>query len=65
MIYYENKKIPWKSGFSLQDFVLMEKVDDPSILICLNEVVIHRRDWTTTFIPDDGRIIIIPMMSGG
>jgi len=65
MIHFEEKEITWKMGITLHDIVLMERVDDPAILICLNEVVIHKSDWETTLVPDNGRIIIIPMMSGG
>jgi len=44
MIHFEEKEITWKMGITLHDIVLMERADDPAILICLNEFVIHKCD---------------------
>lgn len=65
MIHFEEMEIPWKVGITIQDIALMEGIEDPSLLICLNELAIPKSDWGTTLVPDDGRIIIISMMSGG
>ena len=65
MITVDGKKFPWHRGMNIDQ--LLEYVEKPEqyAVLRLNGKLVSRPVFKRTEVPDDARVVLIPMIAGG
>jgi thiamine biosynthesis protein ThiS len=65
MVTVKGKKIEWRPGLTVRDVLIETGYNFPNIQAVLNKKVIKRKDWDTCLVPDESRVDILYIVSGG
>ncbi|HEC89574.1 MAG TPA: sulfur carrier protein ThiS [Thermoplasmatales archaeon] len=65
MITVNNKDIEWIEGETVEKLLKRLKYVFPVVIVKINGEIIPMKKYSTTIIPDNAEIDIIPMISGG
>jgi len=65
MITVNNKNIEWIEGETVEKLLKRLKYVFPVVIVKINGEIIPMKNHSTTIIPDNTKIDIIPMISGG
>lgn len=65
MIEVNSKKIYWVENEKVNQLLKRMKYTFPLVVVKINDKVILRSNFPETFIPDNSKIAVIHMISGG
>ena len=65
MIEVNGKKTDWVENETIKDLLKRMKYTFPLVVIKINDKVVPRKDFSEVIIPDDSKIAVIHMISGG
>lgn len=65
MIQVAGKKIAWREGLTVSDLLDELKDPHPYAVVRINDHYVTRPNFENTFIPDDAKVYLIPMIAGG
>jgi thiamine biosynthesis protein ThiS len=65
MIEVNGREEEWKKDESVEDLLKRLNYKFPIIVVKINGKVVPNRDFSKTKIPNDSRIEIVPIVSGG
>ncbi|RLF39138.1 MAG: thiamine biosynthesis protein ThiS [Thermoplasmata archaeon] len=65
MITVNNKDIEWIEGETVEKLLKRLKYVFPVVVVKINGEIIPMKKYSTTIIPDNAEIDIIPIISGG
>ena len=65
MIEVNGKKIDWVESETIKDLLKRMKYTFPLVVVKINDKVVPRKDFSEVIIPDDSKIAVIHMISGG
>ena len=65
MIEVNGKKIDWVESETVKDVLKRVKYTFPLVVVKINDKVVPRKDFSEVIIPDDSKIAVIHMISGG
>jgi thiazole synthase/sulfur carrier protein len=64
-IEVNGRKVEWVENENILDLLKRMKYTFPLVLVKINDKVIPRKDFSEVFIPDNSKIAVIHMISGG
>lgn len=64
-ITVNGKKVDFIEGETVKDLLKRVKYSFPLVVVKINDKVIPRSDFSKVIIPDDSKIDVIHMISGG
>ena len=64
-IEVNSRDIEWVKNETVKDFLKRMKYTFPLIIVKINDKVIPKSDYSNVFIPDNSKIAVIHMISGG
>ena len=65
MIEVNGRKVDWVENETIKQLLKRMKYTFPLVVVKINENVILRKYFLETIIPDDSKIAVIHMISGG
>lgn len=65
MINVNSDPLEWFEGMTVRDAIRARKYTFPRIAVWINDQPIDREDFDTAVIPDEAKVQIIHMISGG
>ena len=65
MIEVNGRKVDWVENETIKQLLKRMKYTFPLVVVKINENVILRKYFSETIIPDDSKIAVIHMISGG
>ena len=65
MIEVNGKKVEWVENESVKDLLTRMRYTFPLVVVKINEKVIPRRDFIDVIVPDNSKVEVIHMTSGG
>lgn len=65
MITVNSRNIGWIEGETVEELLKRLKYVFPVVIVKINGKIIPMKNLSTTVIPDNAKIDIIPMISGG
>ncbi len=65
MIRVGDKQMPWHEGMTVSTLLADLKDTDFCAVVRLNGRTVSRPHFSTTPVPDDSEVILIPMVAGG
>ena len=65
MIEVNNKSFDWIKNETIKDLLKRVKYTFPLVVVKINDKVIPRNDFSKTIVPDNSKISVIHMISGG
>lgn len=65
MVTAKGKKIPWHENITVSEVLKLIELDIPSPMVQVNGLLVRRKDWDVTEVPDDSVIDIHPILTGG
>ena len=65
MIEVNGKKTDWVENETIKDLLKRMKYTFPLVVVKINDKVVPRKDFSEVIIPDDSKIAVIHMISGG
>jgi len=64
-IFLNSKEIEVESGTNISDFISKFSDEKFGFALALNNTVIKKENWTTTFLSENDNIILIKAVCGG
>ena len=64
-IEVNSREIEWVKNETVKDLLKRMKYTFPLIIVKINDKVIPKSDYSNVFIPDNSKIAVIHMISGG
>ena len=64
-IEVNGRKVEWVKNESIQDLLKRMKYTFPLVVVKINDKLIPRNDFTKVIVPDNSKIAVIHMISGG
>jgi sulfur carrier protein len=64
-IEVNSKEIDWVKNETVKDLLKRMKYTFPLIIVKINDKVIPKSDYSSVFVPDNSKIAVIHMISGG
>lgn len=64
-IEVNGKKYEWINGETVEDLLKRVKYTFPLVIVKIDEKIIPRSEYSSTLIPDNSKISVIHMISGG
>jgi len=58
-------KVEWVKNETVQQLLKRMKYTFPLVVVKINDQVVPRKDFSQTIIPDNSKIAVIHMISGG
>ena len=65
MIEVNSRKVEWAENETIVQLLKRMKYTFPLVVVKINDKVIPRKNFSETLIPDDSKIAVIHMISGG
>jgi thiamine biosynthesis protein ThiS len=65
MITVNGESMEWEEGMTVQDIIERKKYTFPLLAVWINEVAVPRDEFGSTTIPDESKVQVIHMISGG
>ncbi|HEC94882.1 MAG TPA: sulfur carrier protein ThiS [Thermoplasmatales archaeon] len=65
MIEVNGRKVEWKKGETVSDLLKRMKYLFPLVIVKINGKVIPRKEFSKAVVPDNSKIDVIHMISGG
>lgn len=65
MIEVNGKKVDWVEGETISQLLKRMRYIFPLVVVKINEKIIPKKDFSDTIFPDNSKIAIIHMISGG
>jgi thiamine biosynthesis protein ThiS len=65
MITAKGKRLDWHEGLTVGDVLDTLGYNFPSVLVRVNGVVVRRKNWDSTVVPDDAEVEVRPIVAGG
>ena len=65
MIEVNGKKVEWIENENVKDLLSRMRYTFPLVVVKINENVVPRKDFTDVIIPDNSKVEVIHMTSGG
>jgi len=65
VIEVNNKSFDWIKNETIKDLLKRVKYTFPLVVVKINDKVIPRNDFSKTIVPDNSKISVIHMISGG
>lgn len=65
MIEVNSRKVEWVENETIVQLLKRMKYTFPLVVVKINDKVIPRKNFSETLIPDDSKIAVIHMISGG
>ena len=65
MIEVNGKKTDWVENETIKALLKRMKYTFPLVVVKINDKVVPRKDFSEVIIPDDSKIAVIHMISGG
>ena len=64
-IEVNSREIEWVKNETVKDLLKRMKYTFPLIIVKINDKVIPKSDYSNVFVPDNSKIAVIHMISGG
>ena len=64
-IEVNGRKVDWVENENIKDFLKRMKYTFPLVVVKINDEVIPRSKFSEVILPDDSKIAVIHMISGG
>jgi sulfur carrier protein len=64
-IEVNQKNVEWVKNETVEQLLKRMKYTFPLVVVKINEKVIPKKDFPTTIIPDNSKIVVLHMISGG
>ena len=65
MITAKGKRLDWREGLTVRDVLDTLGYNYPSVLVRVNGVIVRRKAWDSTAVPDGAEIEVRPIVAGG
>ncbi|HEX4846493.1 MAG TPA: sulfur carrier protein ThiS [Geothrix sp.] len=65
MILVNEDPLDWHVGMTVRDVLRAKNYRFPMLVIHLNDVLVQKKDYDTTAIPDEAVLKVIHLISGG
>lgn len=65
MIEVNSKKVDWVENETVKELLKRMKYTFPLVVVKINDKVIPRSNFSDTMVPDNSKIAVIHMISGG
>jgi sulfur carrier protein len=65
MITVNGEPMEWEEGMTVQDIIERKKYTFPLLAVWINEAPVPRDDFGSTTVPDESKVQVIHMISGG
>ena len=65
MITAKGKRLDWHEGLTVRDVLDTLGYNFPSVLVRVNGVVVRRKSWDSTVVPDESEVEVRPIVAGG
>ena len=65
MILVNEEPLQWHPGMTVRDVLKAKNYRFPMLVIHVNDVLVHKRDYDATVIPDEAVVKVIHLISGG
>lgn len=64
-IEVNSREVEWLKDESVKDLLKRMKYSFPLVIVKINDKIIPRSKYSVTFIPDNSKVAVIHMISGG
>jgi sulfur carrier protein len=64
-IEVNQKNIEWLENETVEQLLTRMKYTFPLVVVKINEKVIPKKDFSKTIVPDNSKIVVLHMISGG
>ena len=64
-IEVNSREVEWVKNETIKDLLKRMKYTFPLIIVKINDKVIPKSDYSNVFVPDNSKIAVIHMISGG
>ena len=65
MILVNEEPLDWHAGMTVRDILRARNYRFPMLVIHVNDVLVHKRDYDATTVPDGAVVKVIHLISGG
>lgn len=65
MILVNEEPLAWHDGMTVRDILRARNYRFPMLVIHVGDVLVHKRDYDTTPVPDGAVVKVIHLISGG
>lgn len=65
MIEVNGKKVEWMEDETVGELLKRMRYVFPLVVVKINDKVISRKDFSSVIVPDNSRVAVIHMISGG
>ncbi|WP_286354920.1 sulfur carrier protein ThiS [Geothrix oryzae] len=65
MILVNEEPLGWHEGMTVRDILRARNYRFPMLVIHVNEVLVPKKDYDTTLVPDGAAVKVIHLISGG
>lgn len=65
MIEVNGRKVEWVENESVSELLKRMRYVFPLVVVKINDKVVPRKDFSNVFVPDNSKIAVIHMISGG
>jgi len=65
MIEVNSRKVDWVENESVSELLKRMRYVFPLVVVKINDKLVPRKDFSTVIVPDNSRIAVIHMISGG
>lgn len=64
-IEVNGRKVEWVENETVKDLLKRMRYTFPLVVVKINDKVVPRKDFSDTIVPDNSKIAVIHMISGG
>jgi sulfur carrier protein len=65
MITVKGKRLEWHQGLTVRDVLVSLGYNFPSVLVRVNGIIVRRKIWDSTVVPDEAEVEVRPIVAGG
>jgi len=65
MITAKGKRLEWHPGLTVRDVLDTLGYSFPSLLVRVNGMIVRRKSWESTVVPDEADVEVRPIVAGG
>jgi sulfur carrier protein len=65
MILVNEEPLGWLEGMTVRDILRQKNYRFPMLIIHVNDIMVQKKDYDTTAVPDGAVVKVIHLISGG